>query len=196
MVGMRSCAAAGGTITSCGWSDRVPLAHRARIVAAGVALVALAVLAFLAFAGTGHSGNPRQQLGVWVKNTGLGPTVGGLRGDAAAITAVVRSRRGGGAIRTTCAVLVDDASSATSDLPAPDTEVTQLLARGYRLEYRAGNDCYTAGATNGSLLARSARERAEGLALLDRALAVVARRTGSPVATTTTTAVGSGGLFG
>ena len=84
-------------------------------------------------------------------------------------------------------MLVDDASTATANLPAPDTAVTQLLARGYQLEYRAGNDCYSAGSTDTALLARSAGERAAGLGLLDQALALVAERTGASVSTTTTT---------
>jgi len=174
----------------------VRLSSRARIIAAGIVVVAFGVLAFLAFGSVGRAGTPRQQLQTWVKDTGLGSTVGGLRGDDSAITDVVQTRRGTGAIHTTCAVLVDDASSATSDLPTPDTEVTQLLARGYQLEYRAGNDCYSAGATDTTLLDRSAQERSAGLVLLGRALALVDRRTGSTVATTTTTAPSSGGLFG
>ncbi len=172
------------------------LTPRARVIAAGVVVVALGVFAFLAFSSVGHSGTPTQQLRSWVSDTALGPTVGGLQGDDRAIAAVVATRRGTGAIHTTCAVLVDDASTATSDLPTPDTTVTQLLARGYQLEYRAGNDCYMAGAGDPALLARSAQERSAGLGLLDRALALVARRIGTPVATTTTTAPSSGGLFG
>lgn len=172
------------------------LSPRTRYIAAGIVVVAIGVLAFLAFGSVGHTGTPRQQLEQWVRDTGLGPEVGTLRGDDAAIAEVVSTHRGTGAIHTTCAVLVDDASTATSDLPTPDTAVTQLLARGYQLEYRAGNDCYSAGSTDTALLARSAAERAAGLGLLDQALALVAERTGASVSTTTTTSPSSGGLFG
>jgi hypothetical protein len=169
---------------------------RALVVASGIVVVGLGVFALIAFSSVGHAGTPGQQLQAWVKDTGLGPTVGGLQGDDRAIATVVATKRGTAAIHTTCAVLVDDASTATSNLPTPDTGVTQLLARGYQLEYRAGNDCYAAGASGANLLIRSAHERSAGLGLVDQALALVARRTGAAVPTTTTRAPSSGGLFG
>ena len=65
------------------------LSPRTRYIAAGIVVVAIGVLAFLAFGSVGHTGTPRQQLEQWVRDTGLGPAVGTLRGDDAAIAEVV-----------------------------------------------------------------------------------------------------------
>ena len=169
---------------------------RALLAAAGVAVVAIGVLAFLSFGGVSHRGTPRQQLVAWVRANGLGAAIGTLYADNAAINAALAGQGGSGALHTTCGVLLVDSSTATAKLPAPDSALSQLLARAYLLEYQAGDDCYQAGATNRALLARSARERTAAEGRLAQAVALVHARTGAPLPTTTTTSPGGGGPFG
>lgn len=157
------------------------------------ALLALAVVAFASYGGLGTSGTPRQQLSQWVSSTSFGSTIGTLHDDNRHVAETVAGRWNPAAIHTVCAVLTDDAGSANSQLPTPDTALTQLLAHAYTLEFSAGNDCYDAAGGDRRLLSKSARLRAEAASLLDRALAVVRRQTGLEVPTTTTTQPGGGG---
>lgn len=160
-----------------------------------VALVAVALVAFVSYGGLGTSGTPRQQLAAWVTSTSFGSTVGTLHDDDRHVAETVAGHGSVGALHTVCAVLTDDAGSANSQLPTPETSLTQVLARAYALEYSAGNDCYDAAAGDRRLLTASARLRAQAESLLDRALAIVRSRTGLVVSTTTTTQPGGGGIF-
>ena len=167
------------------------------IGAAAAVLVAVAVVAFVAYGSLGRSGTPRQQLTSWVADTGLGQDLGALHADGQDVEKVLVHQRGALAMHTVCNVLSVTAEAAHSQLPSPDTEVTQLLARAYTLEYQAGNDCYDAGVTDKQLLAKSATERAEAARIIAQATTRIAAVTGTSVATTTTTSPTAGtGIFG
>jgi hypothetical protein len=71
-----------------------------------------------------------------------------------------------------------------------------LLNSGYENEADAATDCYNAGAQDATLLAKSARERAEGRTLLEQALVRAEAIGGRSIPTTTTTQPGGGGIFG
>jgi hypothetical protein len=167
-------------------------------IAVGAAvLVALAVVAFVAAGGRHGGATPREQLSAWVTGTGLGQDLGALHQDGIDVEEVLSHHRGTGALHTACSVLSVTAASAHSNLPSPDTEVTQLLARAYTLEYDAGNDCYDAGATGTALLRRSADDRSEAQRIVDEVLARIRAVTGLTVPTTTTTQPTTGtGIFG
>lgn len=172
------------------------MSHRVWIAVAAAVLVAVAVVAFVAYGGTGHTGTPRQQLTAWVSDTGLGQDLGTLYDDGLDIDKVVSRHKGTGAMHTICDVLSLTAESAHSNLPSPNTQITQLLARAYTLEYEAGNNCYAAGATNTQLLAKSAAERAQAQKIIAEVLAQVGTLTGESVATTTTTEPTTTSIFG
>lgn len=165
-------------------------------VAAAI-LVAVAVVAFVSYRATGPSGTPSQQLARWVADTTLGQHLGELHDDDLDLKKALSHRSGTGAVHTVCSVMSVTAEAANADLPSPDTEVTQLLAQAYSLEYEAGSNCYAAGATNERLLAKSAAERAQAQRVVARVLARVAAVTGRTVSTTTTTQPTAGtGIFG
>jgi hypothetical protein len=167
------------------------------IAVVAAVLVAVAVVAFVSYGSLGHSGTPRQQLTDWVDDTGLGQELGALHHDGLDVDKVLARHAGSGAMRTVCSVLSVTAESAHANLPSPDTEVTQWLARAYTLEYEAGNDCYAAGTTNTRLLKKSAAERAQAQRIFAEVLARVGTVTGASVATTTTTVPTTGtGIFG
>lgn len=173
------------------------MSRRVWIAVAAAVLVAVAVVAFVATGGRHGGGTPKEQLSAWVTGTGLGQDLGALRQDGVEVDEVLSDHRGTGAMHTVCSVLSVTAESAHSSLPSPDTEITQLLARAYTLEYEAGNDCYDAGVTGTALLKRSAKERAEAQHIVDEALARVQAVTGATVSTTTTTQPTAGtGIFG
>lgn len=159
-------------------------------------MAAVAVIAFVSYGHLGPGGTPKQQLKVWVSSTQLGQDVGTLYDVGVAIDKVVAHDKGARAIRTACDVLSVDAESGNSNLPSPDTQITQMLARAYQLEYDAGNNCFAAGATNTKLLARSAAQRGEAEKIFDEVLARVGVLTGESVSTTTTTQPTTGGIFG
>jgi hypothetical protein len=154
---------------------------------AGFVLVAVGVVAFVASGSEVNGGTPGQRLADWAAATGLGQSVGTLHDDGVDLQKVLADHRGTGAVHTVCGVLSTDAESANSSLPSPDTTVTQLLAKAYSLEFDAGNDCYKAGATDQTLLAKSASERTEAATLFREVLARVRSVTGRTVSTTTTT---------
>lgn len=161
------------------------------------AVIASAVVAFVAYGGISPGGTPRQQLQRWVTDTQVGQSIGTLTADGRNVGKVVSLHRGTLAVHTACGVLTTDAEAANSHLPSPNTEITQLLARAYTLEYRAGTDCYNAGQSNTSLLARSAAERAQAEAIFTQVLQRLATLTGHAVPTTTTTQPTAGtGIFG
>jgi hypothetical protein len=173
----------------------VTVPSRFRIALAVLGVVAIGALAFLAYGGVGHRGTPKAQLALWVHDTGLAQSLGTLRGDNNGATEIVSGHRGTGAVHTICGVLTADTATAMSYLPSPNTELTQLLARAYQLEYQAGTDCYSAG-SHAALQVRSAHERAAGQRLLDQAAALITTQTGSTLSTTTTTSGSGGGIFG
>jgi hypothetical protein len=166
------------------------------IAGAGVVLAAVAVIAFVSYGHLRPGGTPKQQLKVWVSSTQLGQEVGTLYDDGLDIDKVLSRHKGTVAVHTDCSVLSVTAESGNSNLPSPDTQITQMLARAYQLEYDAGNNCYAAGATNTKLLARSAAQRAEAEKIFDEVLARVGVLTGESVSTTTTTEPTTGGIFG
>ncbi len=166
-----------------------------RIALAALGVVAIGLLAFFAYGGVGSVGSGKGGLSSWIHNTGLGQSIGTLRGDNHSVTVVFDRHLGTGALHTVCAVLTDDSATAMSDLPSPDTQLNELLARAYETEYRAGNDCYSASA-NASLEARASGELAQGQVLLSRAISLVDQATHRPLSTTTTTTPDSGGIFG
>jgi hypothetical protein len=141
-------------------------------------------------------GSPAQRVGTWVSSTQMGQAVGAVLGDAARVAAAVRAHQGTGVIHTDCAVLLQDTEVANGNLPSPDERLTILLSDGYETEGTAANNCYTAGATNRALLAKSIREMSSARADFEQALARVASLTGHPVSTTTTTQPADGGIFG
>lgn len=174
------------------------MSRRVWIAVVAAVMVAVAVVAFVSNRGAGSGGTHRQQLKAWVSGTGLGEDLGALRADGADIDKVLAHKSGTNAIHTVCSVLSVTAESANSNLPAPDTALTQLLARAYSLEYEAGNNCYAAGSTNTRLLAESATERAQAQKVIDQALEQVNTLTGESVPTTTTTVptAGTTGILG
>jgi hypothetical protein len=161
-----------------------------------VAMLLVAALVTSGCAGQDQQGTARQRMRAWVQGAGVGSDIGTLVADAKRVSQVVALNRGTGAIHTDCAVFVVDGQSASSDLPTPDSEVTQLLAKGYALEEQAAQDCYNAGATDQTLLNKSMSESAKAADLFDQALARMAQITGGPISTTTTTQPDAGGVFG
>jgi len=174
------------------------MSRRVWIAVVAAVMVAVAVVAFVSYRGAGSGGTLSQRLEAWVSGTGLGQDLGVLRADGADIDKVLAHKGGTGAVHTVCDVLSVTAESANSNLPSPDTALTQLLARAYSLEYEAGNNCYAAGSTDTRLLAESATERAQAQRVIDRALEEVSTLTGKSVPTTTTTVptAGTTGILG
>lgn len=164
-----------------------------------IVVLALAVAAAVAaFASSGFGGagaTPSQQLASWVGQYDLGSSIGTMHGDDASVTNVLKQHGGVAAVHTVCGALTTDAASGNGNLPTPDTEVTQWLARGYDLEYQAGIDCYDA-TTNTALQAKATTEMAQAQQLFDRVLVRVQALTGKTVSTTTTTSPDVGGIFG
>ena len=162
---------------------------------AGLALVvAVGVAAFASYGLRGAGGTPAQQLRAWVAQYNLGSSLGTLTGDNANVEKVTAQNGGVLAFHTVCGVLTTDTESANGNLPAPDTDVTQWLARAYDLEYQAGIDCYQA-AGDPRLLRKSAQARGQAQVLFDRVLTRIRAISGLVVSTTTTTSP-SGGVFG
>jgi hypothetical protein len=108
------------------------------------------------------------------------------------VDGVIALHRGTGAVHTACGVLETDSATAYSNLPTPDETLTQLINRGAALDYKAGTDCYNGGGTDATLMARSARERAQAAADLAAAVGLVEYLTARPLSTTTTTQPGGG----
>jgi hypothetical protein len=158
------------------------------VVVAGVVVVAVGVVAFVSYGhGAGSGSSPGQRLASWASSTGLGQDIGTMEGDASHVRETLADHEGTGDVHTVCAAMANDAQTFNDELPSPDAEVTQLLARAYGLEYDAAEACYRAGATNRALLAQSARDRKRATSLFDRVVHEVRSVTGSAFSTTTTT---------
>jgi hypothetical protein len=151
-------------------------------------------VALTSCAGADQQGSAAHRMSVWVSGTGLGQDIGTLVADNARVPKVVPN--GTGALHAACSTLVTDAEMANGELPSPDPVVTDLLTQAYSLEGTAGNQCFDAGATDKTLLAKSARNAIKAEALYAQVLQRIRQIVGRPVATTTTTENGSGGIFG
>jgi hypothetical protein len=163
-----------------------------------VAVAAVAVVAFVSYGHLGPSGTPAEQMDAWVAGAGLGQNLGTLHDDGVHLQEVLAQHRGLRAVHTVCGVMSVDAQSGNNNLPTPDTALTQILAKGYTLEYDAANYCYDAGDDDAAGLARSDRDRAKAERLFVEALARVAEVSGKSVSTTTTTspATTTASIFG
>lgn len=166
---------------------------RRRFTVACVVLIGSA-LVLTSCAGADQRGTPAQRMSAWVKGTAFGQTVGTLIADNARVPKDVPN--GSGAVHAACGTLLNDAQMAYAELPAPDPDVTDLLNNAYVLEQSAANDCYNAGSTNTTLLAKSRREGIKAEALYDQVLQRIREIDGKPVPTTTTTDNSTGGIFG
>lgn len=161
------------------------------LVLGAVAVLACGIVAFVAFGHSAASGTAAQQLRSWVSSTNLGQDIGTLQDDGTHVQKAVDEHQGTVSIHTVCAAMSNDAQTFNGQLPSPDTQVTQLLARAYGLEYDSAQACYQAGATGTRLLDQAAHDRAEAKTLFGEALARVAAVTGQDVPTTTTTVPGT-----
>jgi hypothetical protein len=165
------------------------------VVAAAAVVVGIGIGAFFAYGNTARSGSTADQVRSWVDGTGLGQSIGTVVGDAARVREALAAHRGAGVLHTDCGVLLTDAQSANGELPAPDSELTDLLSSGYALAYDAGYDCYNSGGTNAALVAKANTERIKAEAKLQQAVNLVGQLLGSTLSTTTTTQPGNG-FFG
>ena len=160
--------------------------HKGWLAMAAAVVVAVGVVAFVTL-GHGVSGTPAQQLRSWVIGTHVGQDVGTLEGDGADVGKAIATGKDIDAVHTVCAAMADDAQTYNDTLPSPDTDVTQLLARAYGLEYDAAESCYAAPSRGARLLDVSARDRTEAATLFGEVLRRIRMVTGSSVSTTTTT---------
>jgi hypothetical protein len=157
-------------------------------------MVAALALGAASCAGEDQMGSPAHRMREWVGGTGFGEDIGTLTADNARIPKVVPN--GTGAVHAACATLEDDSEMANGELPTPDADLTLLLSNAYELEGTAGNECYSAGATNAKLLAKAEKVTARADALYLKALARITAIDGLPVSTTTTTDNSPGSIFG
>jgi hypothetical protein len=172
--------------------SRPPGALRTFIV--GLLLTASAV-GLASCAGEDQRGSAAHRMLEWVNGTTFGEDIGTLIADNERIPKEVPN--GTGAVHAGCGALVDDAESANDELPTPDTQVSDWLSTAYGLEGTAGNQCYSAGATNPTLLAKAERNMIRAEALYTEALVRINAIDGHTVSTTTTTEnPADGGIFG
>jgi hypothetical protein len=167
------------------------------IVAALVLLTGASSVALSSCAGEDQMGTPAHRMSVWVGGTSLGQDIGTLIADNARIPKVVPN--GAGALHAACSTMLNDAEAANTELPSPDSEVTNLLTRAYSLEGSAANECYDSGSTNTQLLTESRHDTIKAEALFNQVLQRI-RAIDGQVPSTTTTAGNSGnsggGIFG
>jgi hypothetical protein len=158
-------------------------------------MVALVAIGLTSCAGEDQRGTTAHRMSAWVKGTGLGDDVGTLIADNERIPKEVSN--GTGAVHAGCGALVTDAEMANDQLPSPDSQVTTWLSQAYGLEGTAGTDCYNAGATNPTLLAKAQRDMIKAEALYTQTLIRIGTIDGHAVSTTTTTEnPADGGIFG
>jgi hypothetical protein len=156
---------------------------------AAVVVVAIGVVAFVSY-GHGTSGTRAQRVESWIASTHLGQDIGTLEGDSAHVREALAARRGARAVaaaHTVCAAMADDAQTFNDSLPAPDTTLTQWLAKAYSLEYDAAEACYRAPSVGSPLLATAARDSRHATALFDEVVRRVRSITNRTLPTTTTT---------
>ena len=169
-----------------------------RVIVAALALLTGASSVVLSScAGEDKMGSPAHRMSVWVGGTSLGQDIGTLVADNARIPRVVAN--GAGALHAACSTMLNDAEAANTELPSPDSEVTDVLTQAYGLEGTAANECYDSGSTNKQLLTESRRDTIKAEALFNRALQRIRVIDGHAPSTTTT--VGNsgnsgGGIFG
>jgi hypothetical protein len=147
-----------------------------------------------ACAGADQEGSASHRMSVWVSGTSLGEGMGTLVADNAPIAKDVPN--GTGAVHAACATMLNDAEMANTNLPSPDPDVTEMLTKAYNDEGTAANQCYSAGATNRSLLAQSARNAIKAEAIYEQVLQRIRQIDGRTPSTTTTTDNSSGSIFG
>jgi hypothetical protein len=134
------------------------------------------------------SGSPASQMNGWMTTSGGGAAIGQVEVDSANIDLALARHDPPSAIKTVCALLTTDAQTAIGNLPTPDTAVTDDLNNAYEEAAAAGNDCYNGSSGVKSLLARSAKERARIVPMLDAAVARMDAITGHVPSTSTTLA--------
>jgi hypothetical protein len=158
-------------------------------------MVGVLALGLTSCAGEDQRGTSAHRLSEWVKGTGLGDDIGTLVADNERVPKEVPN--GTGAVHAGCGALVTDAEMANDELPSPDSQVTQWLSQAYGFEGTAGTECYNAGATNPTLLAKAQRDMIRAEALYTQVLIRIAAIDGHTVSTTTTTEnPADGGIFG
>jgi hypothetical protein len=167
---------------------------RRRFLVPSLVLVTTCALTLTSCAGADQQGSAAHRMAVWTSGTMLGEDIGTLIADNARVPKDVPN--GTGAVHAACGTLLTDAEMANTNLPSPDPDITAMLTKAYGLEGTAANQCYDAGATNTSLLARSARNAIKAEALYQQALQRIRQIDGRTVSTTTTTDNASGSIFG
>jgi hypothetical protein len=175
------------TPTRTGGGRRHPLGRwlmAAGLTAAGPSIVAGCTL--------DQSGPPSAQVSAWMTTSGGGAAIGQLKVDGRNIDLAVARHDSASALKTVCALLTTDAQTAIGNLPTPDTRLTEDLNTAYEDAAAAGDDCYNGAAGNGSLLRRSASERARLGPLLATAVGRIVSITGHTPSTSTTLASGDG----
>jgi hypothetical protein len=165
---------------------------RRLLVAALVLLTGASSLALTSCAGEDQMGSPAHRMSVWVDGTNLGQDIGTLIADNARIPKVVKN--GAGALHAACSTMLNDAEAANTELPSPDSQVTDLLNQAYGLEGTAANKCYDSGGTNTKLLTESRRDAIRAEAFYDQVLQRIRVIDGQVPSTTTT--VGNSGNSG
>jgi len=150
-------------------------------------VAAVAVIAFISYGHLGPTGTPAQRMNAWVAGADLSQNLGSIHDDGVHLDKVLAQHKGTQAVHTVCGVMAVDAQTGNNQLPSPNTELNQILARAYSAEYDAANACYDAGADDAAGLAASARYRAKADRLFVEALAQIAQVSGKSVSTTTTT---------
>jgi predicted small secreted protein len=164
-----------------------------RTVAATLTLL-LGAATLSACTGQDQQGSAAHRMSEWVSGTGLGNAIGTLIIDNERVPKDVPN--GTGAVHAACGALLDDAEQANGELPSPDDQVSISLSNAYADEGTAGNECYSAGATNPALLAKAQRNMIKAEALFTQVLLRIASIDGKTVSTSTTTQPASGNIFG
>jgi hypothetical protein len=130
----------------------------------------------LAACGSTYAGSTlAQQVSSWAKSTGFSADVSTVQGDIRLVDSLSAGSQSAGsqakAIKTACAVLVQDTLTANGYLPTPDQTLTDLLSTAYSKAGAAGHDCYSGAGHENDLLSRSAAERVTARRDLIKALA-------------------------
>jgi outer membrane murein-binding lipoprotein Lpp len=165
-----------------------------RPATAGVlALVVVGSVLLSGCASAEESGPPSARVTSWLSDSSGGTAIGTVSVDSRNVTYVLAHRNQPAAVRSACAVLTTDAQTAIGNLPTPDASLTQDLNAAYEDAAAAGTDCYNGVGKSSSLMARSARERAQLPALMATAVARIEALTGHVPSTSTTAPTDIGG---